>query len=101
MQWLLLKRFDWPVTLGCLVLLAYMAVHAFYGNRGYQHLTNLGVANVELQQELNTLSQRRADLETKVSLLRPERVDPDLLEELAREQMELARPNDLIVKLKP
>ncbi len=93
-----LKRFDWLVTLGCLVLLGYFAWHAFEGPRGYEHLANLA-ANVEkLEGELTVAMVAKAGLEGKVSLMRPESVDPDMLEELARSQLELARPNELIVR---
>jgi len=34
-----------------------------------------------------------------VALMRPERVDPDMLEELARTELELSRRNELIVRL--
>ena len=40
----------------------------------------------------------KTGLEGKVALMRPESVDPDMLEELARSQLELARPNELIVR---
>jgi hypothetical protein len=35
-------------------------------------------------------------LENKVVLLRPESIDPDLLDELARENLELAKPTDVV-----
>jgi cell division protein FtsB len=38
----------------------------------------------------------RLRLENKVALLRPESIDPDLLDELARGKLELARPTDVV-----
>ena len=39
----------------------------------------------------------RRQLEEKVALLRPESIDPDLLDEMARGQLQMARPSDLVV----
>ena len=93
-----LKRFDWLVTLGCLVLLGYFAWHAFEGPRGYAHLAALSAGVEKLESELQVTMVAKSGLEGKVALMRPESVDPDMLEELARSQLELARPNELIVR---
>jgi cell division protein FtsB len=81
-----MQRFDVLVTLGCLVLLSYFAWHAMKGPRGYDYLAQL--------------DGEKKRLEAKVALMRPEHVDPDMLEELARTQLELSRRNELIVRLK-
>jgi cell division protein FtsB len=42
------------------------------------------------------LRAERIRLENKVALLRPESIDPDLLDELARGTLELAKPGDVV-----
>lgn len=91
-------RFGWLVTLGCFVLLGYFAFHAFQGQRGYHHLEIVMGQVEKLASDLAKAKSQLAELESRVVLMRPEHVDPDMLEELAREQLELSRPNELIVR---
>ena len=95
------KRFDLLVTAICIGMLGYFGWHAFYGNRGFDYLAKQQGSIASLNQELAALQQRHVQFEGRVALLRPESVDPDMLEEMARSQLGLARPNDLIVRLAP
>jgi|JI10StandDraft_1071094.scaffolds.fasta_scaffold35938_2 cell division protein FtsB len=94
-----LQRFDLLVAMGCLVLLSYFGWHAWKGPRGYSYLAALEVKADALAQDLTGDEAKRGQLEAKVALMRPERVDPDMLEELARSQLELSRRNELVVRL--
>ena len=38
-------------------------------------------------------------LERKVSLMRPQSIDPDMLDELSRATLDVGKPTDLIIKL--
>ncbi|MCA0434147.1 MAG: septum formation initiator family protein [Proteobacteria bacterium] len=96
-----LRRFDWLVTLGCLALLGYFAWYAFEGPRGYQYLDALHQNKARLEAQLAESRSRQGVMEGKVVLMRPEHIDPDMLEELARTQLELSRPNELIVRYDP
>jgi len=49
-----------------------------------------------LKDKFDALLAEREKLEGKVSLLRPESIDPDLLDELARGNLELAKPTDVV-----
>lgn len=93
------RRFDYLVTLGCLVLLGYFAWHANKGPRGYAFLEQLKQQSAQLSNDLAASEAEQKRMESKVSLMRPERVDPDMLEELARTELELSRRNELIVRL--
>ena len=53
-----------------------------------------------LTDELARLKQERATLEQRVSLLRAESLDPDMLDERARFQLEFAHPRDLVRMVK-
>ena len=46
--------------------------------------------------KFEALQAERMRLENKVALLRPESIDPDLLDELARGNLELAKPTDVV-----
>jgi cell division protein FtsB len=49
-----------------------------------------------LQQKFEALQDQRVKLEGKVTLLRPESIDPDLLDEMVRGNLELAKPTDVV-----
>ncbi len=92
------RRFDTTVTLVCLTLLGYFAWHASKGPRGFGFRDGLSTQASTLKSELAEIDTRRLELEHRVSLLRPETIDPDMLDELARSQLEMAGPSDLVVK---
>jgi cell division protein FtsB len=47
------------------------------------------------------LKRERAEGEKRVSLLRSDRVDPDMLDERARYQLDYANPQDLVRPISP
>lgn len=94
-----MQRFDFLVTIGCLVLLSYFAWHASEGPRGYAYLDGLREQSAQLAGDLAAEDTRKQHLEARVALMRPEGVDPDMLEELARTELELSRRNELIVRI--
>ena len=91
-----MRRFDLIVTCVCCALLGYFAWHAWKGPRGFPYRDGL-VAEAELLKgKYEATKAERVRLENKVALLRPESIDPDLLDELARGQLELAKPTDVV-----
>jgi len=56
---------------------------------------------IALTSELVWLKQERAEGERRVSLLRSDRVDPDMLDERARYQLDYANPRDLVRTVRP
>jgi cell division protein FtsB len=95
------NRFELLVFCSCLCLLGFFAWHAWQGPRGYPYLAQLIVKQEKLAANHNAAKIVRQALETRVSLLRPESIDPDLVDELARQSLNMAKPNELIVHLKP
>jgi cell division protein FtsB len=91
------RRYDLLVSLACLALLSSFAWYAYRGPRGYDYRGSLEVKIVELEEENQKLVGDKLALEKRVQLLRPERVDRDMLEELAHGDLKMAYPNELIV----
>ena len=91
-----MRRFDLIVTLVCCALLGYFGWHAFKGPRGFPYRDGLEVRVASLHDKYDAMQKERERLEGKVSLLRPESIDPDLLDELARGNLELAKPTDVV-----
>ncbi len=92
-------RLDWVVTACCLVLLGYIAWHVLQGPRGYGYQEKLLQQSASLQSELVHLKNRNKAFEQKVQLLRPESIDPDMVDELARRDLGLVGENDIILIL--
>jgi cell division protein FtsB len=91
-----MRRFDLIVTCVCCAMLGYFAWHAWKGPRGYPYKDNLEAKVALLDAKFQGLRSERLAFEHKVELLRPESIDPDLLDEMARGQLELARPTDVV-----
>ena len=91
-----MRRFDFVVTCVCCALLGYFGWHAYKGPRGFPYKDSLEVKVAGLKDKFEGLQKEREKLEGKVSLLRPESIDPDLLDELARGNLDLAKPTDVV-----
>ena len=77
-------------------LVGYFGVNAYTGKYGLNARQELDQEIISLTAELARLKRERAEGEQRVSLLRSESVDPDLLDERARFQLDYATPHDLV-----
>ena len=92
-----ISKFDSIVTCAYLGLLGFFVWHGQEGPRGFAFREKLANQSRQLSEELATIQKQRRDFETRVALLRPESVDPDMLDEMARSTLDVAGPHDLIV----
>ena len=81
-------------------LIGYFGVNAYDGNYGLRAKQDLDQQIAQLSSELATLKVEHAGWERRVSLLRPESIDPDMLDERARVLLNYADPRDLTLRLK-
>ena len=77
-------------------MIGYFGVNAYTGKYGLNARQELDSEIVALTTELARLKRERAEGEQRVSLLRSDRVDPDMLDERARYQLDYANPHDLV-----
>ena len=77
-------------------LIGYFGVNAYTGKYGLHAQAALDQEMIALTSELARLKQERIVLEQRVSLLRAESLDPDMLDERARFQLEFAHPRDVV-----
>jgi cell division protein FtsB len=94
-----ISRFDLLVTVACLFLLGSFAWHAWLGPRGFAYRDQLNLQVGLLQAKLDVLSKESQALGYRVSLLRPESVDPDMADEIARVELGFARGTDFVVSI--
>jgi cell division protein FtsB len=77
-------------------MVGYFGVNAYTGKYGLNARQELDQEIVALTSELERLKRERAEGERRVLLLRSDRVDPDMLDERARYQLDYANPRDLV-----
>jgi cell division protein FtsB len=82
-------------------IVVYFGVNAYTGKYGLNARQELDQEIIALTSELERLKQERAEGERRVSLLRSDRVDPDMLDERARYQLDYANPRDLVRTARP
>lgn len=83
------------------LFIGYFAVNAYSGNRGLRAQQVLEEQIVTLSGQLHRTKSDRAYWEKRVALLRSDRIDPDLLDELARAELQYVDPHDVMLLLKP
>jgi cell division protein FtsB len=81
--------------------ISYFGWHAHHGNYGIFARERLDVRVAELARELADVRAERQAMERRVSLLKAQSLDPDILEERARESLGLAHPNDVVILQRP
>ena len=95
---MLRHKFDLVVMMVCMALLGYFGWHGYYGPRSFAHRDEAHARVAQLEEKLAAIRQESGKLEARVQLMRPESIDPDMLDELARRELEYAKPGDLILR---
>lgn len=83
----------------CACAVVYFGYHAIQGDHGLITYLRYGQYIETLQSEYDRTVRAREALEHRVSLLRPQSLDPDLLEERARDVLGFAHPDDRVIYL--
>jgi cell division protein FtsB len=83
------------------LFIGYFGANAYTGNHGLRAQQGLDQQMGSLQQELAHLKAERKVWEHRVSLLRSDGIDPDMLDERARALLGYADPRDLTLLLHP
>jgi len=83
------------------LFIGYFAANAFSGNYGLRAKQQLEEQIAELTAEFGRAEVERQQWERRVSLLRSNRLDPDLLDERARAELHYMHPREVTFTLKP
>jgi cell division protein FtsB len=83
------------------MIVGYFGVNAYTGKYGLNARQELDQEIVALTSELARLKAERAKGEKRVALLRSSGIDPDMLDERARFQLDYANPRDLVHVIHP
>ena len=81
-----------------IAFISYFGFHSIHGDRGMNAMQRFEVRKALLEQELAALKTKRTKLQQQVKLLPSNGpVVRDMLDERAREALNLARPNEIII----
>jgi cell division protein FtsL len=78
------------------LFVALLFVHDIFGAHGYLSMRRTQDGIKKVQSEIQTLSKENAALEQAVKDLK---TDPRAIEKIAREELILARPGEIIIKI--
>jgi cell division protein FtsB len=83
---------------GVVILLSfYFTYHAIYGGQGVRREQTLAKEVTATAAQLQKLQADRQALEKRTNGLRPESIDPDMLEEQARKQLGFGKDGEQVV----
>jgi cell division protein FtsB len=83
------------------LLIGYFGVNAYSGNRGLKAKKDIDLQMAKLSTELVRLKLEHAQWQHRVDLLKSDDIDPDMLDERARELLDYGDPNDLTLMPEP
>jgi cell division protein FtsB len=83
------------------MMIGYFGVNAYTGKYGLNARQELDQEIIALTSELVRLKNERAEGEKRVALLRSTGLDPDMLDERVRFQLDYVHPRDLVKIIKP
>jgi len=78
-------------------LTAYFAYHAFAGDQGLGHWSDMQSTLADKRQELSEVRSANDQLRADIARLTPGTVDPDLIEELARDDLGYIYPDEIVL----
>ena len=94
----LLRRAGLPAA--ALIAISFFMYNAALGPTGFVAAKALQAELVQKKVEYAALDKKRAELKNRVGLLDPKRgADPDMVDELVRRQLNVTRPDEVIIPL--
>jgi cell division protein FtsB len=83
------------------LFIGYFAVNAYTGNHGIKARESIDHDIAALGQELDLAKAERERWERRVTLLKSDSIDPDMLDERARTLLNWSDPRDVTIMIKP
>jgi cell division protein FtsB len=82
------------------LFIGYFGINAYTGKNGIKARESLDRQIADLAGELDRVKAERVRWERRVALLKPDRIDPDMLDERARQLLNYTDPRDVTVMIK-
>jgi cell division protein FtsB len=99
----LVNRHTWRTIASALgaCVVGYFLYHTVQGDRGWLSMLRLQQQVNTAETNLSQLQKDRQQLEHRVQLLRPDSLDPDLLDEKSRELLNYSKPGEIVILAPP
>ncbi|MES2095736.1 MAG: septum formation initiator family protein [Pseudomonadota bacterium] len=81
-------------------IMAFFGTYAVIGSNGALAYGDYQRLLAQRQTQLAALKQKQSVIANRVQLLDPNKVDPDIADELTRKQLNVVNPNEVVVPLK-
>ena len=82
------------------LFIGYFGVSAYTGKNGINARQELELEIADLASEVERVRAERAWWERRVALLKTDRIDPDMLDERARELLNYLDPHEVVIVIK-
>ena len=83
----------------CILLIGYFVSHAITGPTGVIAWKDYKAQRAALEKQALQSAEAKTALDRQVKLLDPRKVDPDLADELVRKNLNVVKPDEVIVPL--
>src|SRR6202451_4206834 len=95
----LVNRHTWRTVASALgaCVVGYFLYHTVQGDRGWLAMLRLQQQVNGANTELSQLQNEHQELEHRVQLMRPDSLDPDLLDEKSRELLNYSKPGEIVI----
>ena len=82
------------------LFIGYFGINAYTGKNGINARQGLDQQIADLTREVERVKAERAWWERRVALLKADRIDPDMLDERARQVLNYTDPRDVVIIVK-
>jgi cell division protein FtsB len=82
------------------LFIGYFGVNAYTGKNGINARQELDQQIADLASEVERVKAERAEWERRVALLKADRIDPDMLDERARQLLNYLDPHEVTIVVK-
>lgn len=87
------------LPLGTIAVMAYFGYHSFNGDYGIWSRDRMKREAISLEAELQSLKAERVALQERANLLRPESLDPDMIDERARRNLNVLKSDEIVISI--
>lgn len=100
---ILVNRNTWRTIASALgaCVVGYFLYHTVQGDRGWLSMLRLQQQVNTAESSLSQLQNERQEIEHRVQLMRPDSLDPDLLNEKSHELLNYSKPGEIVILVPP
>jgi cell division protein FtsB len=99
----MIAKRTWQTILSVLAacIVAYFVYHTVQGDHGWMSMLRLKNEVSVAQENLSQMQKEHQDLDHRIHLMRPDSLDPDLLDEESRKALDYTKPNEIVILTPP